>query len=158
MIVTGSINTIFNVYTITNKLKVPALVLLITGIINTIVVFVLLKTTNLGIISIPMTSFIIGLLRNLIFTPIYAAKCLNVKWNTFYKAIGRGCICALTMMILCYAVKCTFTVDSWIKLVLAGIVCSVFSLFINVFIVLKKDDRSAIAKNAYTLLHVKKVK
>ncbi|AGK95888.1 lipopolysaccharide biosynthesis protein [Clostridium pasteurianum] len=158
MIVTGSINTIFNVYTVTNKLKIPAFVLLITGIINTSVVFILLKTTNLGLLSIPITSFIIGLLRNLIFTPIYAARCLEVRWNTFYKAIARGCICALTMMVLCYVVKHGFNINSWIKLIIAGGVCSIISLIINMFIVFKKEDRNEIMKTIFTLLHIKKIK
>lgn len=155
MIVTGSINTIFNVYTVTNKLKIPALVLLITGILNTTVVFILLKTTNLGVLSIPITSFVIGLIRNLIFTPIYAAKCLEVKWNTFYKAIARGCICALTMIVLCYAFKHSFNINSWIKLIITGGVCSVISLSINLFVVFKKDERKIFVENILGMLHKK---
>ncbi len=158
MLVTGSINTIFNVYTVTNKLKIPALVLLITGIINTLVVFILIKTTSLGILAIPITSFIIGLLRNLIFTPIYAARCLGVKWNTFYKAITRGCICALTMMVCCYIFKLSFTINSWITLIVIGGICLIISLTINMFIVFKKEDRNEIMKNIFTLLHIKKIK
>lgn len=156
MIVTGSINTIFDVYTVTNKLKTPALVLLITGVINTAVVFILIKTTNLGILSIPITSFIIGLLRNLIFTPIYAARCLEVKWNTFYKAIVRGCICALTMMLLCYAAKYSFNINSWIKLIISGGICSVVALTINLFIVFKKNERKILVENILGILHLRK--
>ena len=156
MIVTGSINTIFNVYTVTNKLKVPALVLLVTGIVNISIVVILIKTTNLGILSIPITSFIIGLLRNLIFTPIYASKCLRVKWNTFYKAIVRGCICALTMAVCCYIIKYSFNINSWIKLILIGVICAIVSLFINLFIVFKKDERKIIIKNILRVLHLKK--
>lgn len=156
MIVTGSINTIFNVYTVTNKLKVPAFVLLITGIVNTAIVFVLLKTTNLGILSIPITSFIIGLLRNLIFTPIYAAKCLEVKWNTFYKAIVRGCICAFTMMLVCYMIKHSFNINSWIKLIVTGGLCSIVSMVINLFIVFKKDERKILVEKVLEILHLKK--
>ncbi|MBC2580566.1 lipopolysaccharide biosynthesis protein [Clostridium sp. DJ247] len=158
MIVTGSINTIFNVYTVTNKLRIPALVLLTTGIINTAVVFILLKITNLGILAIPITSFIIGLLRNLIFTPIYAARCLEVKWNTFYKAIARGCICALTMTVCCYIFKYSFAINSWIMLLVIGGICSIISLIINMFIVFKKEDRNEIMKNIFILLHIKKSK
>jgi O-antigen/teichoic acid export membrane protein len=156
MIVTGSINTIFNVYSVTNKLKVPALVLLITGIINTFFVFILIKGTNLGVLIIPLVSFIIGLLRNIIFTPIYAAKCLNVKWNTFYKAIIRGCICAITMMLFCYIGKYILNINSWIKLIITGAVCSILSLFINLFIVFNNNDRKEIIKSILILLRLKK--
>jgi len=158
MIVTGSINTIFNVYSVTNKLKVPALVLLMTGFLNTLSVYILIRETNLGILAISLVSFTIGLIRNLIFTPIYAAKCLNLKWNTFYKAILRGCICALTMMLLCYALKNTIEVNSWIKLIITGGACSIVAIFINLFIVFSNSDRKEIIKSIMILLRIKKVK
>lgn len=155
MIVTGSINTIFNVYSVTNKLKVPAIVLLITGLVNTLLVFILIRGTNLGILAIPLVSFIIGLLRNLIFTPIYAARCLSVKWNTFYKAIIRGCICSLTMMFFCFLAKYNLSINSWIKLIITGGVCSLISLFINLFIVFRSAERKEFIENIIKLVRKK---
>lgn len=155
MIVTGSINTIFNVYSVTNKLRVPALVLLITGLVNTLCVFLLIKETNLGILAIPLVSFTIGLLRNLIFTPIYAARCLNVKWNTFYKAIIRGCICALTMMLFCYIAKYNLNIDSWVKLIAIGGICSLISLIINLFIVFSNTERKEFIRNTMKIFRKK---
>lgn len=155
MIVTGSINTIFNVYSVTNKLKVPAIVLLITGLVNTLLVFILIRGTNLGILAIPLVSFIIGLLRNLIFTPIYAARCLSVKWNTFYKAIIRGCICTLTMMFFCFLAKYNLNINSWIKLIITGGVCSLISLFINLFIVFSSAERKEFIENIIKLVRKK---
>ena len=156
MIVTGSINTIFNVYTVVNKLKVPALVLLLTGILKTSIVFILIKLTDWGILIIPLTSFCIDLLTNLIFTPIYSARCLNVKWNTFYKAIARGCICSVTMMLVCFLIKFNMNVDSWIELLFAGAVSSIISLGINIFIVFNQKERKTIIENFMGFLPSKK--
>ena len=141
MIVTGSINTIFNVYTVTNKLKLPSLVLLITGIINTVLVLVLLKFTTLGIIVIPLVSCIIGLIRNLVFTPIYAAKCLDVKWSTFYFAIIRGVFCTIVMVMWCLVFKHIFTIDSWGIFLCAAVACATLTLSINFWIVFNKRER-----------------
>lgn len=141
MIITGSINTIFNVYTVTNKLKVPALVWLVIAIVNVGLVLFLIKTTDLGIIAIPLVSFIVGITRNLVFTPIYAARCLNLKWNTFYKAIFRGSVCSVTMMLVCLVFKNIFNIDSWIKLILTGGICSIIALSINLMLVLDKGER-----------------
>ncbi|MGG7200409.1 lipopolysaccharide biosynthesis protein [Clostridium butyricum] len=156
MIITGSINTIFNVYTVTNKLKMPALVLLGTAIVNVICVLILIKTTNLGIIAIPLVSFVLDTLQNLIFTPIYSAKCLNVKWDTFYKAIFRGSFCAVTMLIICLIFKSIFNIDSWIKLILTGGICSLLALSINIFIVLKKSERQALIDTFICKVHLRK--
>ena len=52
--------------------------------------FVLLETTDLGLYAIAGVSVVVGLIRNMVFTPIYAAKCLEVKWTTFYGDIFMG--------------------------------------------------------------------
>lgn len=144
MIVTGSINTIFNVYTVTNKLKTPALVLLATGIINTISVFLLVKYTSLGILAIPLVSFVIGLLRNLIFTPIYAGKCLNVSSRSFYIAIFRGSCCAGSMIVISCVVKNFIGGTSWISLLLAAVICAMFAMLVNFFFVFSREERSGL--------------
>lgn len=141
MIITGSINTIFNVYTVTNKLKIPAIALLVTSILNTVSVLVLLKTTNLGIYSIPIVSLIIGLIRNLVFTPIYAAKCLNIKWNTFYISIFRGSFSAVVVIVVSYILKLLYSPHNWLGFILTGLICSVISIIVNSTIVLNKQEK-----------------
>lgn len=146
MVITCSINTIFNVYTVTNKLKIPALVLFLTGIVNTLSVIVLLHFTDLGLLVIPLVSFVIGLARNLTFTPIYAAHCLDVKGGTFYRAIMRGCCCVLTMMLCCFIYHALFRTDSWLSLILAAAVCSLIAGGVNLFIAFEKEDRRVLWK------------
>ncbi|WP_204468553.1 lipopolysaccharide biosynthesis protein [Bifidobacterium pullorum] len=141
MVVTCSINTIFNVYTVTSKLKVPALVLLFTGIGNTLAVIVLLRFTDLGLLAIPLVSFAIGLIRNLTFTPVYAAHCLGVRNGTFYKAIARGCGCVVIMVLCCLVYHSLFRTDSWPTLILAAAVCSVIAGAMNLFLAFGKADR-----------------
>lgn len=141
MIITGSINTIFNVYTVTNKLKVPAMVLLISGIIKSIFVFICLLTTNLGIFAIPLVSSIVDIITNLCFTPIYGAACLKIKWNAFYIAIVRGSVCSIVMMGLCYLLRSSWAIDTWIELFMAAGISTIVALMINVHIVFNKSER-----------------
>lgn len=146
MIVTGSINPIFNVYTVTNKLKVPAIVLLITGILNTVIIIVLLKITSLGIIIIPLVSFVIGLLRNLVFTPVYAAYCLKIEWWSLYLPIIKGVICAVITMAVSFAFKYSLSVNTWFGFIAAVIVCGSAALIINIFIMFDKSERNEALK------------
>ncbi|MDU4937968.1 MAG: MATE family efflux transporter [Clostridium sp.] len=141
MIITGTINTIFNVYSITNKLKIPALVLLMTGVVNTLLVLALVTGTNMGILAIPLVSFVIGIARNFIFTPIYAAKCLKVNWKTFYKSIFKGVFCAIIMIICCFVIKRSFIINSWSKFIIAGVCSSIITLVINIISILNKEER-----------------
>jgi len=141
MIVTGSINPIFNVYTVTDKLKIPALVLLITGIVNTIITIVVLNITTLDIIAIPLVSLVIGLIRNLIFTPLYAAYCLKIKWWSLYLSISKGVICSIITMAISLVLKFSITVNTWLVFFIAAILCGGAALIINFFIMFDKNER-----------------
>lgn len=144
LIVTTSINTVYNVYTVTNKLKIPALVLLITGILNTLIILLLLNITQLGVVVIPLVSMIIGLSRNLIFTPIYAARALSVKWNVFYKAILRGLICCLAVVSLSLLIKYFYIPKTWITFLGVAIITGILALITNIIIALNKSELNII--------------
>lgn len=158
MIVTGSMNTIFNVYTVTNKLKIPAMVLLGTGIINVGIIILLLKHTTLGIFAIPLVSAVVGILRNMVFTPLYAAKCLKVKWTTFYKAILRGTICAITMIMVCLIIKHYIIINSWLTIISVAAVTASIALSINMFIVFNKTERKKFLSMILNLIKPKGAK
>lgn len=141
MVVTGSINTIYNVYTVTNRLKVPALVWVAFGVLQVVTVIVLAKFTSLGIWSVPVASFVWGLFRNLTFTPIYAAHCLEIHRLTFYKAIVRGSLCTAVMVVVAVAYRCVLPTNSWILLIVAAMACCVISGVINLFVVFDYAER-----------------
>lgn len=152
MIVTGSINTIFNVYTVTNRLKVPALVWVAFGTLQVGTVILFAKFTSLGIWSVPLSSFIWGLIRNLTFTPMYAAWCLDVRWSTFYKAIARGCLCTAIVVGISEAYHLLFPAGSWIALIVAAIICCAISGAINTFVVFSRDERNRLIRALFTKL------
>lgn len=140
-IVGCSINTIYNVYTVTNKLKVPALVWLVFGVIYVLSVIGGIQLTSNGIWVILIVSMVWALIRNLTFTPIYAAHCLKLPWFTFYKAIARGCVCIVTVIIVGSVYHSILSIDSWASLLGAGVVCTVITCGINFFIVFNKKER-----------------
>ena len=139
-IISGSINTIFNIFTVTNKLKLPSIILLITGILNTSIVFILIKTTNLSVFAIPLVSGILVILRNIIFTPIYGARCLEERWNIFYRDIFKGIICTITMILICIIVRNNIQINNWTYLILSAIISSVIALLINLLIIFDIED------------------
>lgn len=82
-----------------------------------------------------------GLIRNLTFTPMYAAHCLSLPWHTFYKAIVRGCVCVVTVVVVSFAYRAAFPVNSWLTLIVAGCVCSLVAGAINLFVAFNGEER-----------------
>ena len=144
LFVSASIQVLYHVFLITKRVKLNSVVILLSGIVTTATVFVLLETTDLGVYAIAGVSTFYGILRNLVFTPIYAARCLQVKWYTFYgdillglAAIGAICLTALPFQML-------IEIDGWIKLFAVGIAAGAAALAVNFLIVLRKNERKMV--------------
>lgn len=144
LFVSASIQVLYHVFLITKRVKLNSVVILLSGILTTATVFVLLETTDLGVYAIAGVSTFYGILRNLVFTPIYAARCLKVKWYTFYgdillglASIGAICLTALPFQML-------IEIDGWIKLFAVGIAAGAAALAVNFLIVLRKNERKMV--------------
>lgn len=139
--VSMSIQVLYHVFIITKKVKVNSIVMICSGVLSTALVFLLLKTTNLGIYAVAGVSTVIGLVRNMIFTPIYASRCLNLKWTTFYTDILTGFVSIGSISILGIISRNLVSIHSYLSLILVGIVVGCLALVLNFFIILKKQDR-----------------
>lgn len=144
LIVSGGINVIYNIFTVVNRLKANALTVVLNGIISTAIVFVLLKTTDLGLIAIVATSELVGLIRVLAFVVPYGAKCLNKKWYTFYPEALKPLIPAVICIGIGYALKMVFPVSSWLTYIAFSLVLAVIALLCNGLIILNRGERAVL--------------
>lgn len=142
--VSMSIQVLYHVFIITKKVKWNSLVLLGSGILSCLTALVLLKTTDLGVAAFPLASMATGLLRNLIFTPIYAAHCLEIRWNRFYSDIVLGWISIGMITVLGLLSRMVYPIHSWGSLILTGIVIVPLALVVNFFVILRKEERNMV--------------
>ncbi|WP_051536457.1 lipopolysaccharide biosynthesis protein [Ruminococcus flavefaciens] len=146
-IISGGINCVYNIFTVVNKLKVNSLSLISCGFINILIVFILLKTTNLGIYAVAGISTIINTLKNLIIIVPYSAKCLNLKWYAFYPDVIRPFIFVFISCLLNYTVLHFFDCNSWLTLIVHSFITLSVSTLIGCFIILRKQDRKYLSYN-----------
>ncbi|WP_099469147.1 lipopolysaccharide biosynthesis protein [Konateibacter massiliensis] len=150
--VSMSIQVLYHVFIITKRVKENAIVMLLSGMMTTLIVFILLKNTNLGIYAVAGVSTAIGLLRNLTFTPMFAAKSLGVKWYRFYSDIGLGFVSIGSIVILGVLSKMLIPIDSWFRLFAVGIPTGVLALVVNYFIILTRTEREILAEKVKNAL------
>lgn len=141
VILSGSTVSIHSIFTIANKVKINSIVTLFVGVINFLLVLLLLKTTNLGVFAIAGVSSSTSIIRNLVFTFPYAAKCIKCKWTAFYFPAFRGVFCCLIVCIIDLIVKYMVPVSGWLTFFVAVIIGSCLGILANVFIVLNKKER-----------------
>lgn len=141
LIVSGPINSIYGVFTVTNRLKTNAFVLLGTGVINVAIVFMLIKTTTLGVYAIAGVSTALAFIRNLVFTAPYGAKYLGLKWSTFFPEITKSIMSFMVLIIIGYGVNYIINVNSWFTLFISASMMAIVGLLINTIIVLNRNER-----------------
>ena len=149
-VVGSSVNTLFNVFTVTNKLKLNSIVTFIQGFLNVLVVYLLLKLKlfpGYEIVLISGISVTIAIVKNLTFTPIYAAVCLNVKKTTFYKPILLGVLSSFILTLFFIFVNKIVNPNTWISLIISAIFCGGMGVIINYFVLFNRDERTKIFNN-----------
>ncbi len=132
---------LYAVNTITTKLKVPVLLSVAIGCANVIIVFILLKTTSLGVYAVAGVSSVLWIMRIFSFVPTYAAWSLGMKLNTFYPPLMRGVVNVfITGGLLC-AISYFTTASSWIALFAQCAAAGIIGYMCCFFIMFNKEDR-----------------
>lgn len=141
----GAISPLFNVYTIVNKLKWNSLVTLIMGLMNAGIVFLLLGIPALrpyGIYFVAGVSSVLGIIKNLTFTPLYAAHCLELPKKTFYPTIARYLAVTAFMSVVFVILGKLIPTESWGMIVVDILICGIVGSVINFLFLFEKKEKA----------------
>lgn len=141
-IVSTPMNAVYNLFTITNKVKILALITVGSGLISTLAVFLLLKFTNIGIYAIVCCSVVIGIIRNFCFVAPYAAKMLNFKWWIFFPEMAKSAVSVIIVGVISLLVKSILSVETWTTFFIAIVIVGLLSLSLNILILLNKSQKA----------------
>lgn len=156
LVFTSGIQCLYNIFTVVNKVKNYSLLMLLSGIISTALVFVLLKTTDLGIFAVAGVSSFINLARNLLYVVPYSSKYLNLKWNTFIPEVLYSALSVMISVLIGFGIKQLVIINSWITLVVAAVLTAIPAFMVNAMIILNKKDRQYLISVILKAIKVKK--
>lgn len=142
LVISGPINSIYGVFTVTNRLRTNALVLLGSGVINIVMVLILLKVTTLGVYAIAGVSTVLAIVRNLMFTAPFGAKYLGLKWDAFFPEIAKSLASFVVLLIIGYGINYVVHINSWITWFVSAILMAMIGLFANIIIILSKNEKA----------------
>ena len=94
------------------------------------------------IIYIAAVGAFYNVLRVLTFLPIYGAKCLEYKKTTFYPAILKNTASVILLALIAFGISMVFSINSWIKMIIACVVVGILGIAINVLILFNKEERN----------------
>lgn len=138
---------IWNIFTITNKIKKSSLYLFVNSIISFVATVLLLNFVTDDITKMYIVigvSTILSIIRGLTFLPIYGAKCMNIKWYSFYPVIFKNIFAVFCVTVLSFIIKGIINIEGWITLIVSGCLTALIACIINYFIILSKKERTLI--------------
>lgn len=147
LLVTSPLDGFWNVFTVTNKIKGSSIFM----IINSLVVFL---TVLLGLLlteDITTKMFIIaavrslyGVIRGIVFLPIYGAYCMNLKRTFFYKPIIKSLFGVLVTLGICWMLRLLYVPDNWLGFFISSLFVAIVSYCIGSILILTKNDKKFI--------------
>lgn len=140
----SGIQVLHIVFSAVNRVKTNALLMILSGVVSTVIVFILLNTTDLGIYAVAGVSVGVNFVRNMLYNIPYSAKYLGFKKTSFYPQVFT-CVASSAILTIVGTVLHRFvTINNWFDFMLFTAFISVLFLFINYFIFLNKEERTLV--------------
>lgn len=137
------LQNIWNVFMVTNKLKVPSLNLLARGVVSISFIYIVMHVVpeTYRLYYLAGIASLLGGIDFLFFLPLYGAKCLNLSWKTFYPPLIKNLCLILIVSIVFLLIKSMIGFVGWGMLVFECILTTVLILIFNCFALFSKKDR-----------------
>lgn len=144
LVLSGGMDVLWSIFTVSNKLKWNSILVIISGIINTTIVIILIKYTNIGIYAIAGISPFISLLRNILYTIPYSAKYIGAKKSTFYLQLIKSAGNIIIFCLVGFIISKIIVNVSWLFLTLKVIIMVSIGLLLNYLFTFNKEEKNNI--------------
>ncbi len=126
---------------LTGKLKVTSISILISGVFNVALMYVLLSVTQWGLFAVAFTTIIGNFFVQFLVIPLYVGKILNISIKLLYLQIIRFFISILINVIMIYLLFGRFYINEWMDMILLMGISSVISFVIYIGTMLNKKEK-----------------
>lgn len=123
-----------------NKLTIPAIASIVSGVINLLLAIYLVAYTNLGIIGIALASSISFSIRNFLFQPLYTSYITDQPWYIFFKGLLRPICAQIIVYFIWLYYGSMLQIKTLMNFIVASILLSIVYFAIS-FFTLSKDEK-----------------
>lgn len=151
--VTGPMQPLYQIFTITNKVRQSSIVMIVYGFISILLTFLCLKYTNLGLYAVAGVSLFGSLVVSLFYHLPFSAKYIGLPWYAFSGEIAKS-IVALGVQVVwgCILNDVMNCKVSWGMWILKVLIFAVIGLLINTLFILNKKERRIVLYRVLKIL------
>lgn len=135
---------LWNIFTVTNKIKYTSIFLLISNVVTFSLILIILPWVDgifMKLCVFSVVRLVMSFVKNLMFLPLFGAKCLNLSNKTFYPPVIKSFLSFCIAFALSYSLRSVVNVSSWTSLIIALILTASIAICVNFVVVLTKGDR-----------------
>ena len=140
--ITGPMQPLYQIFTITNKVRQNSIIMIIYGFASIAVTYFLLKTTSLGLFAVAGVSLVGSIFVALFYHLPFSAIYIGLPWYTFVPEIIKSC---LSLMIQSFTVLGIHNVvgsnSTWLRWFVTAFVAGILGILLNAILILTKDER-----------------
>jgi len=128
----------------TNRVKVPAVVTMVMGIANLGLALVLAGPVHWNLYGIAAAGAIMLTVKNVLFTPIYAAHVLGKSSAVFFRELALIAGVASVSILLCRGLLWFLPIAAWDQLAIAGLGVSALYGLVAYRLILTEEERKMV--------------
>lgn len=149
------LESLWNIFTVVNKVKVPSIFMVcqnLSALVIVISCMYIVTDSDAKLLILAGTRSALGIIRGFIFLPLYGARCLSIKPNSFYITIFQSLLYFSISFLVCYLVKFVLIASSWSMFILAGLLVSTVCIGLSFFLILNEKDRMYIKEKVVSVI------
>lgn len=144
--VNGSFYVVYSMLVVYNRVKIPAVFMVLTGILNIPLSVLLIRLTGGSIYSIAVSSLITGIIQYVIFIPVYFAKRTKTDIGALYPSFAKGIYAYGAGVGISFIFKILFYPDSFLKLLAVALSVVLLTGGFSWLQFIKKSDTAMIKR------------
>ena len=157
LLISGVATTLQNLPLIVNRLKKYSIGWLVYSAISMVVLITSIEILpKWGVFLVAAIPPLFEFLANVIFVPVYAARCLHVRKFEFYPIYIRYFASTAVAAVACWGIRSIFGLiaDNWISLILTCCLYALVTLCVDMCLLLGQKERSLLSDMVKRKLHI----
>lgn len=146
-IIFSGTQNLYNIFTASNRLKVNSLSFCLTGILNVLLVYLLLRQgVSEGAYILVGLSTLLSVLRIMTVVLPYQASLLQLPWYTFYKDVWYAMLCAFMNLLIAWVVMSVIPADGWLTMIVSASCTAVLTLVAQSLLLFSRSEKEKLMK------------
>ena len=143
-VVQANMWTLTQVFPVLNKVKKPAIAMVILGICNVILCLTVSRTSFVGYLVVPIIASVLNVVYCVVYVPLCVGKFLSCSVKGFYLHIFKAAMASAVVIVITIFMKNIIICSNWLRFIICGGLCAISAYAIFVLFVLKKEHWNVI--------------